>query len=436
MANELKIGVSRHGFIFDGLQDTPNVAVQLTRFDDRIELQLPWLLTHNPEHRLWFGLGGSNELKVPELIEFVDVDGPVALVGCYSIGARDSHLGVGVGRIGARYAIVGARSSEALERINGLRSEIEGLGSWVGLSSVQRHHTTNADGRITAIDLRLEASPSYRLPGSPMTELRPWFSEMPGEHSDERVVTDRMLVETRTRTPSGWRQHLDRHFALRDLVRLAAWRSLNFVAHYAQSNQEPLRSMADTGLGKAWNAVETPLTGKVDARSSTPPQFLFSFADVSLAGIGRWMDLYENEARLLQPVLRLLDVEGASLTTHMAQLGTGLEALGYRFALEANLTERQASNERLADKIERITTGLKIPLPDEIASAPQEIADAYNAVKHPNRRLPERFELENAYLKGVQLFRIWAMEVVGVKPPRAADLLRLDPITYSIARTP
>ena len=53
---------------------------------------------------------------------FVDVDGPVVLVGCHSVGCK-MKIDVGQGHLVADYAIIGATSLD-YERIHGWRTSI------------------------------------------------------------------------------------------------------------------------------------------------------------------------------------------------------------------------------------------------------------------------------------------------------------------------
>src|SRR4051812_5597517 len=104
MPNHLHEGQTRLGFIFDGVEESPHVAVQLSRTTSRIEMQLPWYEDYNGIHRRWFGddahWGDDPDktrfrYQVPERITFVDPSGPLALVGCTSAGFT-SNLVFGV----------------------------------------------------------------------------------------------------------------------------------------------------------------------------------------------------------------------------------------------------------------------------------------------------------------------------------------------------
>jgi hypothetical protein len=121
VANELLPGQSRLGFIYDGLPDTPHVAVQLQRTDHSIEMRLPWNDEYNPGHERWFSQGilwgddpdrTKHRYEVPQQLAFVDPAGPVALVGCSeSRYSSNRGMGVGVGRASIRFAVIGAHDA-------------------------------------------------------------------------------------------------------------------------------------------------------------------------------------------------------------------------------------------------------------------------------------------------------------------------------------
>ncbi|WP_262849475.1 HEPN domain-containing protein [Mumia quercus] len=443
MPNEFAEGQVRLGFIYDGIEDSPHIAVQLERTPGGIRMSLPWNGEYNPEHQRWFvqaHWGDDPEqvryrYEVPPQIAFVDPDGPVALVGCRASGHR-SNLGfnVGIGYASIRFAVLGAQDASAYEHLNGLRSEVEGLGTWVGLRSLSTDRELDEDGRLATAVLRLRAPNAVRVGTNPRLEIRPSYRFGPGEHPDETVIAERMFVQTTARTATEWDVHLNRHFAIRDVVRLASWQRLNFVTHEAMRSDDGLRTLDGKTHGIEWRTVETALTGQTGVPTKVRHfDFTFHYDDVSQAGLGRWLKLHMDEARVLQPILKLLELEGASLEIHVAQLGMGLEALGYKLALEAGVSRRAAKDEPLAVRLARLRDQVKTYLPFDTSDWPEEIANAYNSVKHANRTLPPTGELLYAYRIGIQLFRAWTMTVLGVSSTRARTRLEQDQVGRQIA---
>lgn len=434
----------RFGFIFDGIDESPHVAVQLTRTATGITMSLPWLDDYNEMHERWFMQGATwgddpdgtkFQYQVPTSIVFVDPSGPIALVGCRAAGYNSNMVfGVGVGRASVQFAVLGARDAAAYDSINGLRSELEGLGTWVGLRSLSQERELDEQGKLSVATMRLDSPQPIVISHSPRLEIRPAYRYGPGEHPDETVIKERMLVQTSSRKPDDWWKHLDHHFALRDLVRLASWRRLNFLSHEAMRNDDPMRTLDGRSHGREWRTVATSLTGQVSEPSKLNHfDFTFHYGDVSKAGITRWLEFHRNEPRIVQPIMKLLDLEGASLETHLAQMGIGLEALGYWTALKTGVPKRVAKEEALEARLTRIVNDLRIDLPLNAAEYASTIATAYNSVKHANRNLPPSKTLYRAYRMGIQLFRVWAMDLLGVTPARANVLLARDQFTSLIA---
>lgn len=110
----------------------------------------------------------------------------------------------------------------------------------------------------------------------------------------------------------------------------------------------------------------------------------------------------------------------ATLETHVAQLGMGLEALGLKVALDSNVAKKKAEQEPIEIRVAGVAQTLQNRLPFDGAVAAKEIATAYNGVKHANRDLPSADELFVAYRKGVQIFRTWVLAVTGV-PVKAIE---------------
>jgi hypothetical protein len=445
VANELVRGQPRLGFIYDGLPDTPHVAVELRRTDNRIEMSLPWNDEYNPGHERWFMQNimwgddpdrTKHRYEVPEYIAFVDPGGPVALVGCRASGYRSNGVtGIGVGTVTVRFAVIGANDASRYASINGLRSEIEGLPTFFGVRSVTYDHETDDEGRLVEATIRLKAPPAIKLARYLNLELRPSYTSGPGDQPDETRVRDRTLLQTCVKNPRAWDAHLDVHFAVRDLLRASAWRQLNFISHSVTRDDDPLRMLDGSTRGRQWQPVETALTDlspEPSKRKGLEFDLLFRFGDVGSKGMSRWIALHRDHPRIVQPVLRLLELREASIETHVAQLGMGLEALGLKVALDGKVAKRRAEQEPIETRVARVAQRLQNRLPFDGGEAAKEIAVAYNGVKHTNRDLPESEELFVAYRKGVQIFRTWVMAVTGVPVQRSKERLERDRLTRAV----
>lgn len=443
MANELRRGEPRLGFIYDGIPDTPYVSVELRRTDDDIEFRLPWTSEYNGLHQRWFAGQSAHwgddpdqsrySYEVPDRMLFEDEQGSVVLVGCRSAGYTTNVLR-GIGTATVDFAVLGARDATRYDKVNGIRSEVEGLGSWLGVRSLTHGHTLNDDNRIDSLTLTLKAPPPAQLARALNLTAIPSFRSGAGAHPDQTVVDERYLVQTFVTKPRDWWEHLDLHFAIRDLMRLATWRRLNFLAHESTRDDDPIRMLDGSRKGRAWRSVETGRTAVAAERLKVSGlDLLFRHQDVSSTGLAWWVDLHRREPRVVQPFLRLLELSEASIETHIAQMGMGFDALGFKLALAAGLSRSKAKEESIEARISRVADGTRAQLPFDRHDAAARISTAYNSVKHANRAVPAGVDLVLAYRMGIQLFRAWSLVGLGVSPETATSQLERDRISREIA---
>ena len=107
-----------------------------------VHLRVPYLLGNFPERWFWNDLGqhigGDGKVIPPEQppteLDYFDNKGTVGLVGCRSAGGGSFSIGgfaaaSGVGELTANFAVEKAARASNYAKINGFRSEIDGLGN-------------------------------------------------------------------------------------------------------------------------------------------------------------------------------------------------------------------------------------------------------------------------------------------------------------------
>ncbi|WP_418063285.1 hypothetical protein [Pimelobacter simplex] len=93
-----------------------------------------------------------------------------------------------------------------------------------------------------------------------------------------------------------------------------------------------------------------------DDRQSPPSSYcphLIEYQDVGPAGVACWIDLRNEFARALDPVITSLDLE-ATPNTLLEHTGAGLEALGYLLMLRDGAGPKPASRATLRERLERV----------------------------------------------------------------------------------
>lgn len=266
--NTLDIGQSRVGLMIDGLPETPPVSVKLERTTNRVEITIPFLEGISDIYQYWFSSGitygddpdrTKRRYEPPDAISFYDAYGSVGLVGSHVSGSTISYRDAasGEGRLGFEYTILGASSGPAYRSINGLRSEVEGLGTWIGLRSLNAEQKLNDAGRLDSVNLRLQSTPAIRASRRLNAEFQSNWRYGPGPGPDQTTISERMQIHTQIRRALPWENHFGVHLPLRNLLRVAAWRRLNFVSHEVMSAADPLRTLDGTAHGDQWLPVIT-----------------------------------------------------------------------------------------------------------------------------------------------------------------------------------
>jgi hypothetical protein len=443
--NILEVGQSRIGLMVDGLPDTPRVAVKLERTERSVEITIPFLEGDEDIYQYWFSSGimygddperTKRRYEPPRDISFYDALGSVGLVGSRVVGSRMTWGGsaLGEGRLAFDYAILGASTAEAFHSLNGLRSEVEGLGTWIGLRSLAAEQEFSDEGRLQSVNLRLSSTTAIRVQRRLNTEFQSNWRYGAGPGPDETTISERMQVHTRVQKAVTWEDHWEVHIPVRNLLRVAAWRRLQFVSHEVASTRDPLRTLDGRAHGDQWLPLITQRTGmatKAPAKLNAT-EFLFTFGDVGPRGVGRWIALCNRYERGLTPLVGLLDLQGASLEAHLAQVGIGYETIGYELLISSGLSKRQADAKSWEDRVRAVTAVTASVLPFSEDEFVARLRRNYRAVKHADNAVPDAQEMLLVYWQAIQVFRAWVALRLGMKEQRVRNALERDQVTRHI----
>ena len=129
-----------------------------------------------------------------------------------------------------------------------------------------------------------------------------------GSGLDTPEVTYRSIVFLETFVKSGreWDEHLALHGAVRSLLRVSAWKPINFQSHKAASLKETVTIRDEEK--QLWREVRTATTGIAPVSWTSADRFLFTYSDIGRAGLGKWLKLSDQVSRGMQPLVRLLDL--------------------------------------------------------------------------------------------------------------------------------
>lgn len=440
MANELPLGTRRVGDLIDFDPDTPSVKVALEHSDRGIGVTLSWSTEDDP-YASWF-LRDDGITRIPPLPEpppvpkrvlFHDSHGSVLLIGCRARGFHSNVGGPGSGTLWARAAIIGVQDEIDFDNTHGLQTEIDGLRAWLGTSSwaeTRRYEERFHEVTVKSLDVPDIEVGEYH--GVRLTLKFDWGVRQEGD-GDRRILTDITRCSTRSDAPASWPDHLKLHHAVRDLLVLSRWQTELCKEVFALHLDDPLRTKDGTTHGEQWRAVVIP-EKEIPADPKRHRPHLLRYADLGASGLLRWIELRDEFARALDPVISSIRLRDTTASTLLAQTGPGLEALGYLLMLRDGISKKKASDSTLKKRFERILADLGDCLPFDGTSWIDSATAAYNGLKHANRREPDPVDVINAWRECILVTRAWVAIELGVPVDQLRERLAVDPQRHAYVK--
>lgn len=415
---------TRIGFLVDG-DPLTDLMTAIYEFDElNVRVKVPYLADDDARGR-WWTQGvmfvddpdrTKHSYSPPSELDYFDNVGSVGLIDCRSGGGKHRLGGVspaaGVGNIHAAYAVEGAYEAANFVKPNGLRSEMDGLAHWLGFSALRTVFTFKDDGSSPRASTSTELVDDMLLARAMNLKAIGYAT---GSGLDTPEVTYRSMVFLETFVKSGrtWDEHLALHTALRSLLRVSAWKPISFQSHKATSLKETVTIKNEEK--RLWREVRTATTGIAPVSWTSADRFLFLFSDIGRAGFGKWLKLVDDYSRGIQPLVRLLDLEGATIDAHISQLGIAVEAVGYQSLIDSGLTPGAANRMNVKERIDHLLTEVAGSITFDTTTFAQDFADSYNSVKHANRPVVAPATIVDQYRNGVRMLRAWVALKVGMK---------------------
>jgi hypothetical protein len=403
-------------------------------YDDGRSIQLVYTYDeHDDEvlHRMTLGRGvrwGDDpgyekyEYAFPQVAWFRDAHGDLCLIG--PRGTSGSLIGpTSEGRVSFRFTLETGDEGIDYERINALRSRIEGLEEWMPIGSVSHERVPDGEQEVTDV-IRLKRQPEVRYWRALNATLRPSYrfniSPVPGES----LIEDEIHVETSVRDARDWQDHLRLHQAVRDLVVVAGWRPYGMWNLKARRSDDPVRALARNPLGERWAPVTTYDIAKPTGEGGRS-RFLFGFDDVGSRGLWRWVELRNTHGRGIAGMIHSIGIKGMALETALSEAGAALEHIGYRIALDRGQKPGQSLRPHLRRVAEQITADLGFDVDEWI----HRLATVYRSVKHADNPEPDTLTLANTLRESRLVFRAWVATKVGVNRKTIERNLGLIPMS-------
>lgn len=425
MDNDLPKGTRRVGNLVDFNADTPPVSVTLERDDEGIRITVPWSGSDD-YYSSWF-MGEHTrrpELAVwppmPKKLLFYDSHGSVLLIDCWARGYH-TNLSTGSGRVWARYAILGVEDDIDYSVANGVRSEITGLREWLGVESVAE------DFDFDSGVLTIKASSGEPIEVNSLLSFRPsWDVTRDGHEST--TIKNVVFCESRSNDPSSWKGLMGTHLGIRDLLVVSRWAAETCTIFQAQHDADPLKTLDGAEHGEQWRTVVAPHSDPSSPRSREQHPHLVEYADLGPKGIVQWLSLRDQFQRALDPIISDRFIGKVGSVTHMAQVGPGLEALGFLIMqIKDGMSATEANRKPLRARLDRILREVGDVLPFDGSDWAAGTTEAYNGIKHANRDLPTELDVLNRWRESVLVVRGWVALELGVKAEDVLSRLERDP---------
>ena len=426
MPNDLKPGTRRTGDLIDFHPDTPPVKVVLEWSEQGVNVEVPWSAPDD-YYASWFlrqsfqGIHAADK-PIPKRLQFADTHGALQLVECWPRGFH-SNFSAGTGRMWGRYAVMDVRDDIDFLQVNGVRSEVSGLREWLGVSSVSEEFDSPSR------TITLVGKPGDEIVVTPdLTFVPTWSTDRPtGE--DSVLLRDYVECQTRFLTPGSWEDLTETHRGVRDLLVLARWRRETSTVTFVSRNDDPLVTLDGEKHGLQWRNVAVASREEPPAPMSGYRPHLMEFDEIGgAAGIARWLKLRDEFSRALDPIVSDRYLQRVPAATHLAQVGPGLEALGYLLLKNRDgVGTEAAKSSPLRTRLDRIASDVDGAVPFDVATWAVEMTSVYNGIKHANRKLPAELNLLNSWRESVVVVRAWVALELGTPAAAAKRRLELDP---------
>lgn len=337
--------------------------------------------------------------------------GPVALAGgrylAGSFGATATY-----GRIRFRFAVHGGTNLK-YDRINGLRTRIQGMAEWFNLSLPEWDLVRTPAGTVHGVQVTARSKADVVVADRLGLSLELGFQSEPVEHGT--LVTGLPSLKTRGEDDAPWEDHLKVHRLVADLLAVAAGEEVAFEAAWAIRDDDPAVAIAGNELGPVWCRATVP---SLHLRVPTDRlNFLFTSADLAGDAVSRWLALDESHFhRALDHVRGTFRSRFDYVESRFGLIAMAVEHLGHAIGVEQEKWPG-SSQASYRDK----ATCLADSLPGFVrADWPARMAQLNRALKHADHGEPDPTELIDATRETQLVLRSWVAIRLGMSP---TDLL-------------
>lgn len=421
MANAFEYGFESVGHV-EGLASDPTAGY--VRLDDRgAVLSVPELKSPADAFNSLVG----EESEVPSSLRFHGTGGSFVLASCRGIGGAASTRGPSVSRIRARRVIKCGNGDMFYDEVDGMTTEVDGLASWAGMSTVTHALERNESTGSSIVVLRAENQPTIHLGGIGAATIESSFSYNPRPDGNLFGITDLAILRTRSADSWPWQDHASIHHMFQDLMCLVFGQAcLSRVKSVKREDDQPNLKPGDHR--REWREVYEPSFGRSMegltplARGDADP--LFRLVDCDRAAVSAWIDGWQLWSRPTWIAVTTMFQKGTPVESRLLQIGVALEALG--FALWTDEMSGRAKTPSFPELIERVVAA--VPVEHTALSGRLDRSEwrhafneAFKGAKHADKPLPDSSEAHDFADQGLNLIRTWLGIRLGVEPARLTE---------------
>jgi hypothetical protein len=435
MIDHLELGAVVPILLVDGVEDTPWVVGTLTLTERGLRVDLPYA-THGEQFKTvsdWFD--GESP---PENLFVTTNDLQMSLFGL-SYGGHSWNLGRGTaqGFINVEEALMKQRDGNLHDPllVEEVRSEIDGLIEWSGLSSVVTSNTSIGEGRTRRNTIHYTVSSvdglNWTQGEATLSISSSWNGK--GRHGVE--IEDRCVLTTKFDEPRPFVDHLVEQRKFIALLSLIFGTAIAFRNHQIRDSRFTDKASNRTVYGYPHVELISRQTIReyaTEKPSTADLRFpLIRMSNLTSETLMNWGERYDSLARFLLPVVGLLRVRNTFVENTAINAAMSLEAFGKNSADSVDGEKETYSRKKptLATYILRGIKTLSLTWENIAASEvglAKAIAKNCNAIKHPNKgEFPDSFHTQVLGQIATNIVRLNALKLVA----REEEYEKVDAVT-------
>ena len=387
----------------------------LIEFDDEGAL-----VTWPRSQSLIDALSSTDSKLIPEPLIARTSKGWVTLNNGVFRGSSFSSLSHSELRFRYRHAINAGHNGKDYSEINGLTSKIDGLAEWAKMWPTETEIEFN-DKQNKPIGMSVKAKnlPPKHLPGELSPQLETYFVHKPAEYDEVTSISGALVYRTHSESLTSWQDHETSHQMMADLMTLAYGRACRFTITSAWRKDDEVLRNGETV--KRWKDAFAPSERREEAPvkitpSTTSP--LFHLEELNSDKLGEWLSSKSPWRRALNIAVSTYFSKNLSSEMKYINVAIALEALGFSIGKECGTSNKQLRT--FNDQVAQIVKLVGEPTVSLItkSSTPErwttEAGNAYNGLKHANRKATDWRVAEEKAEEGLTLIRAWAAIELGV----------------------